>query len=139
MRSLIFALLKASLLVSEEPMVLMELRLRSLSESLMGSSSRGVLVMLAAVAVMAVGVASGVTSVASWLGRNSSSGVSVGVSTDDSTTDSSTDSVSLSGVSANAANGLGVLTVDVDADAAAVGVIRFGVLFITPVAVKLGC
>ena len=119
MRSLIFALLKASLLISEEPMVLMELRLRSSSESLMGSSSRGVLVMLAAVAVMVVGVASGVTSVASWLGRNSSSGISVGVSTDDSTTDSSTDSVSLSGVSANAANGLGVLTVG--ADAAAVG------------------
>ena len=118
-------------------MVLMELRLRSLSESSMGSSSRGVLVMLAAVAVMAVGVASGVTSVASWLGRNSSSGISVGVSTDDSTTDSSTDSVSLSGVSANAANGLGVLTVDVDA--AAVGVTMFGVLFITPVAVALGC
>ena len=137
MRSLIFALLKASLLISEEPMVLMELRLRLSSESLMGSSSRGVLVMLAAVAVMAVGVASGVTSVASWLGRNSSSGISVGVSTDDSTTDSSTDSVSLSGVSANAANGLGVLIVD--ADAAAVGVTGFGVLFITPVAVKLGC
>ena len=137
MRLLIFALLKAPLLISEEPMVLMELRLRSLSESSMGSSSRGVLVMLAAVAVMAVGVASGVTSVASWLGRNLSSGISVGVSTDDSTTDSSTDSVSLSGVSANAANGLGVLIVD--ADAAAVGVTGFGVLFITPVAVKSGC
>ena len=98
-------------------MVLMELRLRLLSESLLGSSSGVVMVLLAV--VMAVVIASGLTSVASWLGRNSSSGISVGVSTDDSTTDSSTDSVSLSGVSANAANGLGVLTVD--ADAAAVG------------------
>ena len=39
MRSLIFALLKASLLISEEPMVLMELRLRSLSESLLSEPS----------------------------------------------------------------------------------------------------
>ena len=119
--------------------MLLELRLRSSSESLWGSSSRVVLVLLAVVmaVVIASGLASGLTSVASWLGRHSSSGVSVGVPTDDSTTDSSTDSVSLSGVSANAANRLGVLTVDVVA--AAVGVTTFGVLFITPVAVKSGC
>ena len=48
-------------------------------------------------------------------------------------TDSSIDSTSLSGVSASAANGLGVPIVD------AVGVTTFGVSFITPVAGRVVC
>ena len=112
--------------------MLMELRLRS-SES----TSRVVLVsladvvdgcalvsMLVAVVVVVTGftsvTATGCSSVPTWLGRYLSSGIS--------TTDSATDSDSLSGISANAANGLGVPIVD------AVGVTIFGVSFITPVA-----
>ena len=115
--------------------MLMELRLRS-SES----TNEVVLVslaavfdgcavksMLVAVVVVVTGftlvTATGCSSVPTWLGRHLSSGIS--------TTDSATDSDSLSGVSANAANGLGVPIVD-----AAVGVTTFGVPFITPVA---GC
>ena len=120
--------------------MLMELKLRS-SESLSSESSwielwslgeavdgcaLESMLMAAVVVVVAFGMTSvttsGFTSVATWLGRYSLSGIS--------TTDSATDSKSLSGVSANAANGLAVPIDDV---VAAVGVTTFGVSFITPV------
>ena len=119
-------------MVSVEPMVLIELRLRMLSLS--GSSwnesldeaidgcALGSMLVAAMMAVVAPGTpvvtTSGFTSVVTWLGRYSSSGMSTN------------DSVSLSGVSANAANGLAVLIDDV---VAAVGVTTFGVSSITPV------
>ena len=113
--------------------MLMELKLRSLE-----SLDR---------VVVAI-VASGITSMADWLGRYLSSGISsiatvsvsssavcvstVSVVVSIAGSGSATDSVSASayassGVSANAAKGLGVPTV------AAVGVTTFGVPFITPV------
>ena len=118
--------------------MLMELRLRSLE-----STNRVVLVslaavvdvcavvsMLVAVVVVVTGftsvTATGCSSVPTWLGRYLSSGMS--------TTDSMADSRSLSGVSgvsASAANGLGVPIV------VAVGVTTFGVSVITPI-VTLG-
>ena len=120
-------------MVSVEPMVLIELRLRSssLSESSWNESldeaidgcALGSMLVAAMMAVVASGTpvvtTSGFTSVVTWLGRYSSSGMSTN------------DSVSLSGVSANAANGLAVLIDDV---VAAVGITTFGVSSITPVA-----
>ena len=134
-------------MVSVEPMVLIELRLRlslsslesSWDESLdevvdgcaLGSllvaeasagGALGSMLVAAMMAVVAPGTSvvttSGFTSVVTWLGRYWSSGMSTN------------DSVSLSGVSANAANGLAVLIDDV---VAAVGVTTFGVSSITPV------
>ena len=120
-------------MVSVEPMVLIELRLRSSlsssesswDESLDGAvdgCALGSMLVAAMMAVVAPGTpvvtTSGFTSVVTWLGRYSSSGMSTN------------DSVSLSGVSANAANGLAVLIDDV---VAAVGVTTFGVSSITPV------
>ena len=111
--------------------MLIELRLRSSSSSesswfewwSLGEAVDGGAIVSMLVAATMVVVASGMTAVATWLGRYSSSGIS--------TTDSATDSRSLSDVSANAANGLQVPTDDVVA--AAVGVTTFGVSFITPV------
>ena len=92
--------------------MLMELKLRS-SEA----SDRVVVVI----------VASGITSVADWLGRYLSSGMSSIVSTVSvGASLFASSAVSASDVSANAANGLGVPTVDADA----VGVTTFGVSFI---------
>ena len=121
-------------MVSVEPMVLIELRLRSSSSSSWNESldeaideaidgcALGSMLVAAMMAVVASGTpvvtTSGFTSVVTWLGRYSSSGMSTN------------DSVSLSGVSANAANGLAVLIDDV---VAAVGVTTFGVSSITPV------
>ena len=118
--------------------MLTELRLRSslesswvelwsLGEAVDGCALESMLV-AAVVVVVASGMTSvttsGFTSVATWLGRYLLSGIS--------TTDSATDSKSLSGVSANAANGLGVPIVD------AVGVTTFGVSFITPSVSRVG-
>ena len=107
-------------------MVLMELRLK-LSESSSGivlvslgdvvASCALVSLLVVAVVVLVIAIAS-VAAQLGRLGRYLSSGMS--------TTDSSTDPRSLSGVSASAANGLGVL---IDADA--VGVTTFGLYFIT--------
>ena len=135
-------------MISVEPIVLKELRLRlllslesswmelwSLDEAVDGCAFASMLVVAMVVVVasgMTVVPTSGFTSVATWLatwlGRYSSSGIS--------TTDSATDSKSLSSsVSANAANGLAV---PIDAVvAAAVGVTTFGVSFITPVVDRL--
>ena len=118
--------------MSMEPIVLIELRLRSSSslesswnESLdeaIDGCALGSMLVAAMMAVVASGTpvvtTSGFTSVVTWLGRYWSSGMSTN------------DSVSLSGVSANAANGLAVLIDDV---VAAVGVTTFGVSSITPV------
>ena len=133
MRELILALLQASV-ISVEPMVLMELRLRSSSESSwlelwsLDEAVDSCPLESMLVAPVEVGVASGMTSVATsgltsvaiWLGRCSLSGIST------------TDSKSLSGVSVNAANGLGVPIND------AVGVMIFGVSFITPMVTRAG-
>ena len=120
-------------MVSVGPMVLIELRLRLSLSSLESSwdesldaavdgCALGSMLVAAMMAVVASGTpvvtTSGFTSVVTWLGRYWSSGMSTN------------DSVSLSGVSANAANGLAVLIDDV---VAAVGVTTFGVSSITPV------
>ena len=119
-------------------MVLIELRLK-LSESSSGLVlvplgdvvATCALVSLLMMTVVMFVIAIALESVVARLGRYLLSGMS----TTDSSTDSSTDSKSLSGgsgVSANAANGLGVLIVD------AVGVTTFGVSFITPIVSRGG-